>query len=120
MPTVKMQYSGYWQSSAGSKDHFTWQVEEGTECCGIWNLQIKGTSRDQFGSATVSGSCAEGKCNFEQVYTQGKFKGRTYRYEGTVELAADGDSLKRVHGTYLHQGGTATGKFVMDKFTKAK
>lgn len=120
----KCTIAGSWSTAAKSggktnwKVKVTWKNGENNDAYGF-SILSDGPQKDQFGDFTLTGSCSEGFCDFQQTYTAGKFKGRVYSYNAGYEKL---NPLK-LKGNYERLEGDkkiSEGRFTTDKMTCAK
>lgn len=119
-PPRQCEYRGSWTGAQNSKGPIHWKVQEGEECCGIFNVQISGTSTDSYGQATLQGACAEGSCTVTQRYTSGQLAGRTYTYTGkyNADTAMRTGELGYIRGNWSQNGKPGSGgSFLINQFS---
>ena len=116
-PPRQCEYRGTWTGAQNSKGPIYWKVQEGEECCGIFNVQISGISMDSYGQATLKGECAEGSCTVTQRYTSGQLAGRVYTYTGAYDqdAAMRTGGLGHIKGSWSQNGKPGSGgKFLIN------
>ena len=114
MPSSKCVWQGKWFTDASRTKggNIRWQITEIQECCGLWALNLKGTMKDEYGNAVISGSCAEGQCNVRTVYTTGSLKGASYDYAGDILWQQPLDKMKALsNGVWKESNGKSSGVF---------
>ena len=83
------EFKGTWTEGASkSKGPFTWSVTW-TETGKGWKMT--GSSTDELGKSSTTGTCDDATCAIAQTYTSGDLRGETYYWAGSY-VDADGKS----------------------------
>ena len=99
----KCDFNGTWTEDGKPMGNFTWNITWDGED-DKW--KVTGTSKDDLGTATTTGTCGDKNCSIKQLYTSGELKGSTYYWSGTY-VDADGKTDDTLVETFKGTWGDA-------------